>query len=167
MRNKSAVIFFTVVISLLSLFYISFTFATRRIEAEADRFATTKNGQIDRVKKQAYLDSLAKVPVYLGYTYQEVKEQEINLGLDLQGGMHVTLEVSPAEIIKSLSGNSKDPAFLSALKKASDKQRTSTQPFAQLFYESFKEVAPDTRLAKVFSNSANRIGLILELRMPR
>jgi SecD/SecF fusion protein len=130
MRNKSTVIFFTIVISLLCLFYISFTFVSRSIEADANQFATTKDGKFDRNKKQAYLDSLAKVPVYLGFNYQEVKEQEINLGLDLQGGMHITLEVSPVEIIRALSGNSKDPAFLAALQKASDKQKTSQQPFA-------------------------------------
>lgn len=156
MRNKSAVIFFTIVISLLCLFYISFTFVARNIEADANQFATTKDGKLDRNKKQTYLDSLAKVPVYLGFNYQEVKEQEINLGLDLQGGMHITLEVSPVEIIQALSGNSKDPAFLAALQKASDKQKTSQQPFADLFYESFRETAPNVKLARVFSNAANK-----------
>jgi SecD/SecF fusion protein len=156
MRNKSAVIFFTIIISLLCLFYISFTFVARKIDADANAFATTKDGKLDRNKKQTYLDSLAKVPVYLGFNYQEVKEQEINLGLDLQGGMHITLEVSPVEIIRALSGNSKDPAFQAALQKATQKQRSSQLPFADLFYESFKETAPNVKLSSIFSNAANR-----------
>jgi SecD/SecF fusion protein len=134
MRNKSAVIFFTIIISLLCLFYISFTFVARKIDADANAFATTKDGKLDRNRKQTYLDSLAKVPVYMGFNYQEVKEQEINLGLDLQGGMHITLEVSPVEIIRALSSNSKDPAFQTALQKATQKQRSSQLPFADLLY---------------------------------
>jgi SecD/SecF fusion protein len=156
MRNKSAVIFFTIIISLLCLFYISFTFVARKIDADANAFATSTDGKLDRNKKQTYLDSLAKVPVYLGFNYQEVKEQEINLGLDLQGGMHITLEVSPVEIIRALSGNSKDAAFQTALQKATQKQRSSQLPFSDLFYESFKETAPNVKLSSIFSNAANR-----------
>jgi SecD/SecF fusion protein len=80
-------------------------------------------------KKNAYLDSIRKEPVFnflgLKYTYEEIQESELGLGLDLKGGMHVTLEVSPVEIIKSLSGNSKDPSFLKALERAQQLQRNS------------------------------------------
>ncbi|MBC7921699.1 MAG: protein translocase subunit SecDF [Ferruginibacter sp.] len=156
MRNKNAIVFFTVVLSLLCLFFLSFTFVTRRIEADADRLATTKEGNVDRSKRQLYLDSLSKVPIYLGYNYDEIKEKEINLGLDLQGGMHITLEVSPVEIVRSMAGNSKDPAFLASLRKATEKQKTSQRPFAELFYESFRETAGGVKLASVFSNAANK-----------
>ncbi|MES2730737.1 MAG: protein translocase subunit SecDF [Bacteroidota bacterium] len=156
MRNKSAVIFFTILISLLCLFYISFTFVSRNIESDAEQFATTKDGKVNKIKKQEYLDSLSEVPVYLGFNYEEVKEKEINLGLDLQGGMHITLEVSPVEIVRALAGNSKDPAFQAALQKAIEKQKTSQKPFADLFYNAFQETAPNTKLSRIFSNAANK-----------
>src|SRR5690606_15655877 len=124
MKNKGFVIALTIVITLLCLYYLSFTFVSRSIEKEAAAYATDANGNIDLGRKQAYLDSIWNKPVYnfLGmqeFTYQEVKNNEISLGLDLQGGMHVTLEVSPVDIIKGLSGNNQDTAFINALSRAS------------------------------------------------
>jgi SecD/SecF fusion protein len=97
-----------------------------------------KSGNVDFSKKQSYLDSVWRLPVYrfLGadYTYQEVKETELGLGLDLQGGMHVTLEVSPVEIVRGLSGNSKDAAFNAAVESAQERAKTSNDKFVDIFY---------------------------------
>src|SRR5688572_7684963 len=112
MQNKGLVILLTVVITALCLYYLSFTVKSNSVKQDAIEFATDAGGVVNLNKKQQYLDSMWNQPVYnlLGaqYTYQEVKENELSLGLDLQGGMHVTLEVSPVGIIKVLSGNSQD-----------------------------------------------------------
>jgi SecD/SecF fusion protein len=160
MRHKGAIIFFTGLITLLCLYHLSFTYIARKVQKQAVAHATLTGGSIDNQKKQNYLDSVWLKPVYspfgIDYTYQQVKEQELNLGLDLQGGMHITLEVSPVEILKSLSGNSQDPAFNEALKKAAEMQKTSQQSFVSLFYDAYKQIAPQGKLAALFSNSANK-----------
>ncbi len=160
MRNKGVVVVLTVVITLLCLYYLSFTFVSRRVQQEATLFARDKDGSVSLTKMHSYLDSLWNVPVYnlfgVEYTYKEVKENELSLGLDLQGGMHVVLEVSPGEIIRGLSGNNQDPMFVAALQKAREKQKSSEENFANLFYASFKEANPDRSLASLFASTANR-----------
>jgi SecD/SecF fusion protein len=160
MRNKSLIIALTVVVALLCLYNLSFTFVARGIQQDAIAQATSADGKVDFSKKQAYLDSVWKQPVYnlfgYEYTYQDVKENELSLGLDLQGGMHVTLEVSPADIIRAMSGNSKDPQFQQALKRAQEAQKTSQESFTQLFAQAYNELAPEGRLSRIFANSANR-----------
>jgi len=160
MRNKGAVIIITAIVTLLCLYYLSFSLVTRNIQKQATEYAKDSLGNIDFGKRQAYLDSIWKEPVYnlagIKYTFKEIKETELSLGLDLQGGMHVTLEVSPEEIIKGLSGNSKDEDFLAAIDKAKVLQRNSQEKFTTLFYQSFKEINPDARLAPIFANAANR-----------
>ncbi|EJF11857.1 protein translocase subunit SecDF [Pontibacter sp. BAB1700] len=130
------------------------------MQKDAEAYATDAQGNVDHARQQSYLDSVWREPVYnfLGaeYTYQEVKENELGLGLDLRGGMHVVLEVSPIEIIKSMSGNSKDPNFLKALARAQEMQRNSQEKFTSLFAEAFREIEPDGRLSRIFSNTANR-----------
>ena len=142
------------------LYYLSFTFISRGIQKEAVATATNTEGVIDLAKKQSYLDSIWNEPVYkfLGveYTFKEIKDTELNLGLDLQGGMHVVLEVSPVEIIKGLSGNNEDPDFMAAIAQARDLQKTSQESFSDLFYRAFKEISPEGRLAPIFANAANR-----------
>ncbi|GHA70473.1 protein translocase subunit SecDF [Pontibacter akesuensis] len=156
MRNKTFIIVLTVIVSALCLYYLSFSFVAGNVQDKAEAYATDAQGNVDMAKKQAYLDSMWKEPVYLGMTYQEVKENELGLGLDLKGGMHVVLEVSPVEIIKSMSGNSKDPNFLKALDRAQELQKNSQQRFTTLFAEAFNEIAPNDRLSRIFSNTANR-----------
>ena len=90
------------------------------------------------------------------YTYKEVKENELSLGLDLQGGMHVVLEISPIDIIKGLSGNNQDPAFMDALQKAKEMQKNSTESYSALFYKAFKDANPDRSLASLFTSAANK-----------
>ena len=160
MRNKGFIIFLTTIVTLLCLYYISFTFVSRNIEKEATELSRDESGAIDYKKRQEYLDSIWQEPVYsfLGkaYTYKEVKKTQLNQGLDLQGGMHVTLEVSPVEIIKGISGNNTDENFLAAIERAKELQRSSQGSFVDLFYQAFQEIQPDGRLSTIFSNAANR-----------
>ncbi len=160
MKNKNTIVFLTVVITALCLYYLSITFFSRGIQADAVEYAQDESGVVDQTKKQAYLDSIWMEPVLniLGaeFTYKEIKEIELNLGLDLQGGMHVTLEVSPVEIIKGLSGNSQDPDFLTAIELAAERKKTSGQtPFTELFQQAYVETAPGGKLSRVFANAAN------------
>ncbi|MDX5419639.1 MAG: protein translocase subunit SecDF, partial [Hymenobacteraceae bacterium] len=131
MRNKNFIIILTLIVSALCLYYLSFSFVARSVQKDAEAYATDAQGNVDHARQQSYLDSVWREPVYnfLGaeYTYQEVKENELGLGLDLRGGMHVVLEVSPIEIIKSMSGNSKDPNFLKALARAQELQKNSQE----------------------------------------
>ncbi|MCS6832650.1 MAG: protein translocase subunit SecD, partial [Flammeovirgaceae bacterium] len=155
MRNKSVIISLAVIIAFLSIFYLSFTFVAIYYDLKANDYARTEKG-IDLSKKQDFYDSLWNQPIYLGFTMKEVKEFELNLGLDLQGGMNVVLEVSPVDIIKALSNNSQDEAFLKALEYAAKEQRNSQKSFTTLFFENFKENAPNVRLAEIFASSANQ-----------
>lgn len=160
MRNKTGIIVLTVIISLLCIYYLSFTLVSNNVQENATEYATTADGNIDFAKRQAYLDSVFKQPVYnlfgARFTYEEVKETELNLGLDLRGGMHVVLEVSPIEIIQNLSGNSKDEDFLQALEMARKGRANSQTSFTTLFYNAFKEIAPDKELNSIFVNAATR-----------
>ncbi len=155
MQNKTGILILTGIIALLSVYYLSFTFVSRSIKEDATAFAS-KGGQIDLKKKQRYLDSLWKEPVYLGNTLQEVTERELGLGLDLQGGMHVVLEVAPADILRGLAGNTRDPKFNEAVVKAKEAQKSSRASFVDLFTDAYKEVAPGSKLASLFATSANR-----------
>src|SRR6188768_971008 len=109
MRNKNGVIFLTVLITLLCIYMLSFTFVARRQQSKAVEFATDAKGQVNPQKKQQYLDQIFDSTVYnflgLKYTYKQVLENQLALGLDLQGGMHVTLEASPIEILTALAGS--------------------------------------------------------------
>jgi SecD/SecF fusion protein len=160
MINKNVTILLTVVITLLCIYYLSFTFISRNIQGKATAAATDASGNINFATKQRYQDSIWNEPVYnflgIKYTYKEIKDIELGLGLDLQGGMHVTLEVSPVDIIKALSGNNQDPNFLKALVMAQVKQKNSQEKFTALFYASYKELNPDGKLATLFANAANK-----------
>jgi SecD/SecF fusion protein len=160
MRNKGFVIVLGIVITLLCLYYLSFTFVSQRVEKDAISYATDAGGSLSLSKKQNYLDSIWSKPVYnlfgAEYTYKEVKENELSLGLDLRGGMHVVLEISPVDIIKGLSGNNQDPAFEAALQKARDLQKSSSDTYINLFYQAFKDANPDKSLASLFTSAANK-----------
>lgn len=160
MKNKGFIIFITILISLLCIYYLSFTFISQNIQQKATAATTQDDGVVNVVEKQRYLDSIWNAPSYnllgLEYTYKEVKETELNLGLDLQGGMHVTLEVSPVDIIKGLSGNSTDPDFLGALSQATANVKGTQLNFVDEFYAQFKEKTTDKTLAQIFSTASNR-----------
>lgn len=160
MKHKGFVIFLTVLISLLCLYFLSFTVVNRNINEEATAYATRTDGTLDLELKQFYLDSIWKKPVrnYLGidYTYEEIKKTELGLGLDLQGGMHVTLEVSPIEIIKGLSSNSPNAAFNTALNRATELQRESQSDYLSLFYQAWLEANEEGSLSRIFATATNR-----------
>ncbi len=157
MTNKNGIIGLTLVVALICVYYLSFTFVSRNIKGKAEAYATNAEGKVDLTKKQRYIDSLWREEVYLGQTLQEVMERELSLGLDLQGGMHVVLEVSPVDILRGMAGgNARSAAFQQALKKAGEDKKASNSSFVNLFVKAYKEAAPNTSLASVFSNSANR-----------
>jgi SecD/SecF fusion protein len=166
MRNQGVIVFLTVVVTALCLYYLSFTFVSNNIQQKAVEYATDESGNVEFAKKQAYLDSIYREPVYnfLGakFTYKEIKETELGLGLDLQGGMHVTLEVSPVEIVRGLSGNSKDAAFNAALEDAAQASKTSNEKYVDLFYIAWQNNAPGQKLSGIFATAANRGRISLE-----
>lgn len=154
MKNKNITIWLTLAISALCLFFLTYTWKANSINEAADKFATI-GGKLLPAKRQSYIDSLWKEKVYLGSTTQEVYNRQLQKGLDLQGGLHVILEVSPSDIIRSLSGNSNDPKFRQALSDAQKAQATSNQNIQQLFYQSYSKLG-GTSLATIFANSTNR-----------
>ena len=159
MKNKGLIYFLTIIISFLSIYYLQFTFVSQNIQDEATSISRDENGNIDFKKKQKYLDSIWNKPVYnlvTDYTYKEIKESELNLGLDLQGGMHVTLEVSPVDILKGLSSNSQDPDFLMAIDNAKNKVKGTQLNFVDQFYTEFQNIAPQKKLSLIFATVSNR-----------
>ena len=159
MKNKGFIIFLTLLISFLSIYYLQFTFVSQNIQDEASEFSRDESGNINFNKKQKYLDSIWNVPVYSfikEFTFKEIKETELNLGLDLQGGMHVTLEVSPIDIVKGLSGNNQDTDFNQALNNAKESIKGTQLNFVDEFYNEFKQISPQKNLALIFSTVSNR-----------
>ncbi len=150
MQNKGAIWGFTIALSLVCLYQLSFTFVAHKVRNNAAEYA---NG--NATKKQAYLDSISGETVYnLGvkkYTYKDVQGLEMNLGLDLQGGMNVTLDISVVDIVRAMSDFSKDPTFNVALKKAVEMQKKSQDDFVTLFGRAFEQTDPNARLAAIFS----------------
>ncbi len=160
MKNKGFIVFLTILISILCIYYLSFTYISQNIQKDAVTATQSDDGTLNVSEKQRYLDSIWNEPVYnlfgIDYTYKEIKETELNLGLDLQGGMHVTLEVSPIDILKGLSGNSTDPDFLAALDQARQNVKGTQLNYVEEFYSVFKEQAPQKELAQIFATAANR-----------
>lgn len=151
MQNKGLIRTFAILLALVCVYQLTFTFKAKQVERDAREYA-----QGDATKERNYLDSIAGEEVYnlLGirsYTYKEVKAQEMNLGLDLKGGMNVTLEVSVVDLIKSLSNYSADETFNAAIKRAQEMQRDSQDDFVTLFGRAFEEIDPDARLAAIFN----------------
>lgn len=156
MRNKGIIIALTVVVSVLCAYFLFFTYVSRGVQQKAVAYATHK-GQLNETQRQHYLDSVWRAPVFGPYTYRDVRQNELGLGLDLKGGMHVTLEVSPVEIVRAMAGNSKDAGFNKAIALAQERQKTNSgTPFTTLFYQAYKEVSPDKPLARIFANSVNK-----------
>ena len=147
MQNKGAITLLAVALALVSLYQLFFTYKTNQVENAAKEFA---NG--NPIKEKEYLDSVANQPVYnfLGlakFTYKECKELELNLGLDLKGGMNVTMEVDVVDVVKSLANHSTDPAFNQAIEEAVKMRVSSPKDFVTLFGEAFEKIAPGAQLA--------------------
>ena len=142
MQNKGLVITLAVCLALVSSFYLSFSFVTKYYDNKAVEYA-----EGDAAKEYQYLDSIAGEKVWFGYTLKECREKEINLGLDLKGGMNVTMEVSVPDIIRALSGYNTTEIFNQAIAKANEKQKSSGADYLTLFFESFYELDANAQLA--------------------
>ena len=162
--NKTSTLVLTVITTVLCIYYLSFNLISYNVEKRAETAvieSTDSLSQSSTDKKQQYLDSLWNEVVYdfLGfaqYTYKDVKENGLSLGLDLQGGMHLTLEISPKDILLGLSGNNRDPNFAKALEQAKQAQENSQEDYVDLFLAALRDLSPDRKLANFFTNSANR-----------
>lgn len=147
MRNKGAIRLLAIVFALVSLYQLTFTYVTKKVEKEAREF-----GAGDIKKEQIYLDSIRGEEVYnffwlKKYTYKECKELELNLGLDLKGGMNVTMEVSVVDIIKAMANNTKDKTFNEAIARAKEMRANSQDDFVTLFGKAFEEINPNAQLS--------------------
>jgi len=154
MQGKGLIKFLVIAVSIACLYSLSFTFVTRKVERDAEKFA---NGNM--AKEKAYLDSIAGEVVYdLGfakYTYREAKANEIALGLDLKGGMNVTMEISLEELVLNLANNTKDEKFNAALASTSQKSKSTQKSFTDLFVDEYKTSGAATPLASFFATKEN------------
>ncbi|WP_423130418.1 protein translocase subunit SecDF [Gaoshiqia sp. Z1-71] len=151
MQNKGLIRTFAILLALVCAYQLIFSYVSRKVERDAREYA-----QGDKMKELVYLDSISGETVYnfLGlkkYTYKDVKALEMNLGLDLKGGMNVTLEVSVADLIKSLANYSTDSTFNAAINRAVQMQRNSQDDFVTLFGRAFEEVDPNAQMAAIFN----------------
>ncbi len=147
MQNKGFVKVFAVLLTLVCVFYLSFSFVTRHYTNKAKEIA---NG--DTKVEQDYLDSLSNEKVWLGnWTLKDCREMEISLGLDLKGGMNVILEVSVPDVIKALADNKPDEAFNNALATAAKQAINSQDDVITLFVREYHKVAPDAKLSELFA----------------
>ncbi|HZJ61473.1 MAG TPA: protein translocase subunit SecDF [Chitinophagaceae bacterium] len=177
MQLKGLVRFFTIVLILVSVYMLSFTWFVRshenKLQARAKKYVQTLYPQAKKIKNaEDYPDSIKNIydarlrrledstkDVTITYgvqgaiSYQKAKESELNLGLDLQGGMNVTLEVEMTGLLKAMSNNSTDPTFLKAVDNANKRKANSSADFITLFYEEYQKLNPNGRLASIFANA--------------
>ncbi len=181
MQNKGAIKLFAILLALSCIFYLSFTWITRGVEQDAADYgrqyassatiskaardfasgdSSRERHYIDSIaikKTDEYLDSMKKVKVYAMYTYEDCKQKEINLGLDLRGGMNVTLEVSVADIIKGLSNNGEDATFKKALEETQKNLGVNNnKDFVSLFSDMYQKVSNGGQLAPLFVSPENK-----------
>ena len=146
MQNKGFIQVFSIILTAICLFYLSFTVVGRQYNKKADQYA---NGNL--ALKNHYFDSLSTEKVYLNYTLKQIREKEIGLGLDLKGGMNVVLEIDASQVIASLA-NTDDPLFNQALKETIVQNRKgSSADFITLFQQNYERISPDGKLANIFS----------------
>ena len=171
MQSKGAIRFVAIMLALACIWQLSFTLVTKVQENKAENFAEAavaaaeqsaafakvsdadKAFYLDSIRKEEnrhYLDSISSEKVYFGYTYKDVKAKEINLGLDLKGGMNVMLQVQLKDLVKALSGNNNTPEFNNALALAQERSVDSRADFITLFAEAWEETANGMPLAQVF-----------------
>jgi len=152
MQGKGFIKFIAIVLAIVCAYALSFTLVSSSVEKDAKNYAKG-----DLAKEKAYLDSMSTEKVYplLGFTYQAVKSKEINLGLDLKGGMNVTMEISLAELVKSLADNTTDANFNKALQNAQTQLNAGGKDYIKLFVDDFEKLNPGVKLADYFSNQDN------------
>jgi SecD/SecF fusion protein len=174
MQSRGAIIVFAVAFALVCIFQLSFSFFTAKVESDAHSYAYDEETYViaerlaggDELKEAFLVDSIAKEreTYYLDneagsynilirkYSYREAKERELNLGLDLKGGMNVILEVKVGDIVNALSGYNDDPLFRSVMSETSARQRYSSKDFVTLFGETWEEMAPGQNLSSYFTS---------------
>jgi SecD/SecF fusion protein len=153
MQGKGVVKFFAIVLAAVCLYQLSFTYFAHKVEDEAKAYAKG-----DTTKEKAYLDSIATQPVYpiLKTDYQHVKQNEIALGLDLEGGMSVTMQISLNELVKKLSNDNTDIVFNQAIIAANKDATTSQTSYITLFVNEYEKLNPEGKLAAIFSTKDNQ-----------
>lgn len=146
MQNKGFIQVFSIILTAICLFYLSFTVVGRQYNKKADQYA---NGNL--ALKNHYFDSLSTEKVYLNYTLKQIREKEIGLGLDLKGGMNVVLEIDASQVLASLA-NTDDPLFNQAMKETIvQNRRGSSADFISLFQQNYERISPDGKLANIYS----------------
>ena len=171
MQSKGAIKLVAILLAIACLWQLSFTAVTNRQENKAQQYADAAVAafrqsaaftnvaaedqayvldSVSKARNARYLDSIATEKVYFGYTYKDVKAKEINLGLDLKGGMNVMLQVQLEDLVKALAGDNQTPEFNRAIELARERSVNSRQDFITLFADAWKEVAGGQRLASIF-----------------
>lgn len=160
MQNKGLIKVFAILFALVCIYQLSFTFIASNVENDAEEFAEQRIGEdvenyiSERQSlEEVYLDSIGNEEIFAGITYNSAKDKELNKGLDLKGGINVTLQISVKDILKGLADNTKDPAFNQALAEADKAQTNSQETYLDLFFNAYDNI-PDARLASpdVFAN---------------
>ncbi|MDA9339517.1 protein translocase subunit SecDF [Polaribacter sp.] len=155
MQNKGLIKLFAILFGLVSLYQLSFTFFASKVEKDAANYATKMVPTNDAREKAAferkYLDSVSNQEVVdlevTKYTYDDIKEKEMNLGLDLKGGVNAILQVSVKEVLRGLSNDSRNEVFNNALKSADQRLKSSNDTYLDLFFEEFESIAGTTKLS--------------------
>ncbi|WPU92553.1 protein translocase subunit SecDF [Mucilaginibacter sabulilitoris] len=156
MQGKGVIKFFAILLAVVCLYQLSFTWVARKVESDAKVYS---KGDTEREK--AYLDSMSTQPVYplLKHNYQYVKQRELALGLDLKGGMNVTMQISLNELVRKIANNNPDVTFNQALENADKLQadaKTTQKDFISLFVSEYEKLNPNGKLAAIFSTRDNQ-----------
>ena len=161
MQNKGLIKLFAFLFGLVSIYQLSYTFITSKIEGDAETYAVNQisEAEDDYIGKRetveaSYLDSISPNPI-LGYTsYEDAKKRELNKGLDLKGGINVTLQISVKDILKGLANNTKNPIFNKAIADADEASKNSDDTYLELFFDAFDNIKGDAKLASpdIFAN---------------
>ena len=156
MQSKGALKLFTILLVVGCIYQLAFSFISRGVEKDAVEYAAAYDEAEQAAMEAYYLDSIQNKPVFslLGlkdFTYKECKEKEVNLGLDLKGGMNVMLEIQVQDLVKSLAGDSQnDPAFVEALARANEALKAGTNDYIGEFAKAYEEVSNGSPLASIF-----------------
>ncbi|MGN0033830.1 MAG: protein translocase subunit SecDF [Candidatus Limimorpha sp.] len=170
MQNKGVIKLLALLLAIFTVYQLSFTFVTRHVEKKARVYANSQEtislaqslakgdqnayeyylDSIQTSRETYYLDSIGTIKIYMWQDYRKCKEQELNLGLDLKGGMNVMMEVSVPDIIYALANNSTDPTFREAMRQANEQHLNSQRDFVDLFGDAYKALDPNARLASIF-----------------
>ena len=166
MQGKGLIKFFLIALTVVCLWQYLYILPTNKVERAADSFAAAAAANaaevdkysVEKAARTAFLDSMSSetifsIPLLKKFTYQELKSKQLNLGLDLKGGMSVVLQVDLKDFLKSMSADNKDPDFLKALENASERQKTAQSDYVNLFADEFKKIGNGKTLASIFSRN--------------